>query len=123
MVNYKFNFCSRYVSKKYGPVSGVFLGKQQAVIVTDYNVVKGASRIIFLIPIPCTYVSPLTTDFWDYLEKLDHAILMATSSISFATTFSWEIKNHFKSNPVEQTPQAEALAKSCLLGSSIGIGI
>ena len=48
MMNDKFTLCSRYVSKKYGPVSGVFLGKQQAVIVTDYNVVKGASSIFFL---------------------------------------------------------------------------
>jgi hypothetical protein len=32
----------RYVSSKYGPVSGIYLGKQPAVIITDFNILKGS---------------------------------------------------------------------------------
>jgi hypothetical protein len=31
----------RFVAAKYGPVTGFYLGNMQAVVITDFNVLKG----------------------------------------------------------------------------------
>lgn len=36
----------KYVANKYGPVSGIFLGNMPAVIISDYNLIKGKLRAI-----------------------------------------------------------------------------
>jgi hypothetical protein len=49
----------RYVASKYGPVAGIYLGSKPAVVITDFDVLKGMNTFI-----------PMKSYFIGFLKRL-----------------------------------------------------